>query len=199
MKYILVIVVVIIVIVVVMLQRSKTTKQPSWVSMVPTPIGWNLLPDPDDTNVLYYENGDGVASISVSLEPQFLNISTQDTKERYSPKDLIDIRFKSIQDEISQNPKLNWQNFMVAESPRNYTQDGFTVAEGAFMVDENILGKGTKVPRTIKRAIVYTHDDILDIVFAATNTTSYSVQNVQFESFLHMLLISLSETTKFSK
>ena len=172
-------------------------KSPKWLSDLVIPQGWAKVAQKSKSVILFIEKtSNRIANISVDISPQFLNMNNQVAMQKYSPTEILEYRWNGIQNQISSNPSLAWQNFKQIEAPNNITLNSLSAAQGIFAVEENILGKGTITPRKIRRVVIYAKNDIFDVVFASTDTDNYTVENKVFDEFLNNLTKIMAQTKK---
>ncbi len=155
------------------------------------PKGWHAYKnDPGDTDTiiqLFKENG--IATISIDHDQKLINILNATTIQNSKPKDILDGQLKSIEEGIKADPNLNWKNFKRAGEIQEITIQGLPAATGTFIVDENILGAKEKTERKIKRIAIFTHNDLFNIVFAATDINRFPDEEKEFNEFMTSLTI----------
>jgi len=154
------------------------------------PEGWNAYPtDPKDSTIIYLEKDNGMANISIDNYQDFNRIPNSQTIKQFTPEEILKTRFESIEEMILENPDINWSNFRVNESVTTTDFKGLPAAEGSFIVDENILGERKETERIIERIVIFTNDDLYNIVFAATDSTQHPIEKIEFDKFLENLTI----------
>ena len=153
------------------------------------PDGWDMARSYDDEIIIEIFNENGIANMSIDNSPYFIGASNAQTIEEFTAEELLNIRFDSILETTIEYPDMGWTNFEVNEPISSIELNGLSAAEGSFTVYENILGEGEIVNRKIKRIIVVTNNDILNIVFASTNADTFDSEEKDFQKFLDSLII----------
>lgn len=153
------------------------------------PKGWTAYEnEPGDTDTLVYLVKDnGIANISIDHDQHFLNTPNSSTTKNYDPTDVLYDRLKSIEESTKADPKVGWENFKGVGEIKEIDIKGLRAAEGHFIVDEKILGQKTE--RKIKRIVVFTDDDLYNIVFAAADKTKFQEEEKAFNEFMNSLTI----------
>ncbi len=103
------------------------------------------------------------------------------TMQHFTPTELLAARLQSIEEETREEGS-GWTRFAVAEPPRPVTVQGMQGAEAVFTVEETV---GERIiQRKLKRLLLYTADDLWNVVMAPTDAARYREEVQVFEEFL---------------
>jgi len=160
---------------------------------VEIPEGWDVYEPSILSEDLIVEviNENGIANLNIDNVPYFVGVPNAQAITQSTPTELLQGTFQYIEQVTStDSAEINWSNFKTIKAPQEVAVsiEGVTMAaEGVFTVDENILDEGNIINRTIKRIILFTNDDILNIVFASTTTETFDEEYEDFKIFLDSL------------
>ena len=84
------------------------------------------------------------------------------------------------------NP-TNWQSFTRLGKVESLDFKKNSAAETTFIVDENVLKIDKIVKRKIKKVLVFTKDDIINITFASSSLDSFDQEEKEFNKFIEDL------------
>lgn len=157
---------------------------------VEIPENWEAVRNYEEDVLVEVLNSNGMGgNMSIDKAQYFLEKSNLEAIQDFSPKELLIDTFKSIEHGTKNFPAEGWTNFKITEPVTELELEGYKAARGSFSVDENVLGEGKLVNRTITRILIFTDKDIYNIVFAPTDTVNYKEEEKDFKKFLESLEI----------
>lgn len=156
---------------------------------VQVPEKWDVIRNYEENVLVEIIGQDGFASMSIDNIQYFYGAQNSEAITEYSPEELLADTLKSIEADTKADPEFGWTNFKLTEPSTGFILNGYSAARGSFSVDENVLGQGKMVNRTIARILLFTKDDIFNIVFAPTSTADYESGVKDFEKFIGSLKI----------
>jgi len=105
-----------------------------------------------------------------------------------TPVEVLARRLRSIERE-SHDPDFPWKNFKILEEPKATTFKGYPAAEAVFDVQEYVERQDKTFLKRVKRLVVFTENDLWNIVLAPSESKYYKDEMEIFETILESLVI----------
>lgn len=142
-----------------------------------------------DVLFLDYLKTSGLESIlSIDKEQDFTTQPNSQTILEDTPLEVLSRRLRSIE-ESCKDPEFPWKNFKVVEVPKIIKFKGYPAAEAIFEVDEYVKYRKGTVFKRVKRIVLFTEDDLWNIVLAPSEFQCYKEEMEIFEIILEDLVI----------
>jgi hypothetical protein len=106
----------------------------------------------------------------------------------FTPSEILLNRLKSIEEE-TQEPNCGWSHFVMTNAPKAILFKGYKAAEATFSVEENVNQTGKIIKKKIKRMVVFTENDLWNIVLAPSELANYENEMAQFNLILESMQI----------
>jgi len=150
-------------------------------------------------NITQFENDDILFldnPMKNGLESIFSIDNTQDliiqpniqTIKEFTPKERLISRLKSIEEE-TKAPDCNWKNFRIVDQPKEFIFKNYKSAEATFIVDENVNKTGEIIKKKIRRMVIFTDNDLWNIVLAPSVLENYDKEMQMFNEILKSIEI----------
>lgn len=137
--------------------------------------------EPDD--ILYIsKTTDGLQSIfSIDHIPDNHLLPNSATIQHFSPAELLADRLKSIEEQTQETGSA-WTAFSTVTPPRPISFQGLQGAEAVFAVEEDVGGR--TIQRKIKRWVLFTRNDLWNVIMAPTDAARYDEEMKVFDDLL---------------